>query len=103
MKSFFKKIALVLTLAMVIGLVPVNTASAAATPGLKYSSKILYVDGDASGKYDDWCWTPSQNTKGYDVSYNVKSGNDLIEVLGLHLLTLLSLHFVLHKLKSLQF
>ena len=80
MKSFFKKIALVLTLAMVIGLVPVNTASAAATPGLKYSSKILYVDGDASGKYDDWCWTPSQNTKGYDVSYNVKSGNDLIEV-----------------------
>mgnify|MGYP007025208414 CR=1 FL=1 len=41
---------------MVIGLVPVNTASAAATPGLKYSSKILYVDGDASGKYDDWCW-----------------------------------------------
>ncbi len=80
MKSFFKKIALVLTLAMVIGLVPVNTASAAATPGLKYSSKILYVDGDASGKYDDWCWTPSQNTKGYDVSYNVKSGSDLVEV-----------------------
>ena len=80
MKSFFKKIALVLTLAMVIGLVPVNTASAAATPGLKYSSKILYVDGDASGKYDDWCWTPSENTKGYDVSYNVKSGSDLVEV-----------------------
>ncbi len=80
MKSFFKKIALVLTLAMVIGLVPVNTASAAATPGLKYSSKILYVDGDASGKYDDWCWTPSENTKGYDVSYNVKSGSNLIEV-----------------------
>ncbi len=80
MKSFFKKIALVLTLAMVIGLVPVNTASAAATPGLKYTSKILYIDGDASGKYDDWCWTPSQNTKGYDVSYNVKSGSNLIEV-----------------------
>lgn len=80
MKSFFKKIALVLTLAMVIGLVPANIASAAGTPGLKYSSKILYVNGDASGKYDDWCWTPSQNTKGYDVTYNVKSGSDLVTV-----------------------
>lgn len=80
MKSFFKKIALVLTLALVVGLVPANTASAATTPGLKYSSKILYVGGDVSGKYSDWCWTPSENTTGYDVDYAVKSGKDLVAV-----------------------
>jgi len=70
MRNFFKKIAFVLALAMVLGnMAPAMTASAAAAPGLKYASRVLYVGGDALGLFDESCWTPSQNHANYNVTY----------------------------------
>lgn len=81
MKNFFKKVAFVLALAMVItNIAPALSASAAAAPSLKYKSKVLYVGGSAFDEYTDNCWTPSQNTDGYQVTYKVTTGEDLITV-----------------------
>jgi len=81
MKNFFKKVAFVLALAMVLtNIGPAVSASAAEAPGLKYTSKVIYVGGSAFGDYTDNCWTPSKNAEGYKVTYEVTTGKDLITV-----------------------
>lgn len=81
MKVIFKKVAIALVLALLFSqigtIVPV---SAALVPSLKYSSKVLYIDGDATGKYTDNCWIPSQNKGDYKVKYQVTSNEHLITV-----------------------
>ena len=47
MKNFFKKLAFVLALAMVVtAIAPAAQASAAAQPTLNATSKKIYIDGD---------------------------------------------------------
>ena len=53
MKSIFKKIALLLSLVMVVTLFPVNTASAAEDNDLPQvkAKRVLYIGGDKTGTY----------------------------------------------------
>lgn len=81
MKNFINKISFVLVLAMILTYVrPIAVTSGAGLPSLRYSSKVIYVGGDITGKYTDNCWIPSQNTSGYVISYKVTEGADIINV-----------------------
>lgn len=56
-------------------------------PGLMYNSKVIYIGNDnlnnftdRLNKYTDSCWTPSKNTTGWTVKYQVVEGEDIITV-----------------------
>lgn len=54
MKNFFKKLAFVLALAMIVSTIaPAVSASAAAAPSLNRTSKKLYLNGDVTGTYSN--------------------------------------------------
>lgn len=81
MKKILTKISLILVMVIIICQTwPAIQAKAASLPGLKYTSKVIYIDGDSLGKYTDNCWIPSQNTTGYSAKYQVTSGDNLITV-----------------------
>lgn len=81
MKNLFKKVAFVLALAMVLtNIAPAAAASAAVAPSLKYTTKVIYDGGSMFGDYTNTCYTPSVNTTGYKVTYEVTTGKDLITV-----------------------
>ena len=70
MKSFFKKLAFVLALAMVVtAIAPAAQASAAAQPTLNATSKKIYIDGDYTGKYSDTFTLKVWNKGDYRVTF----------------------------------
>lgn len=70
MKNFFKKLAFVLALAMVVtAIAPAAKASAATEPTFKYSAKVLYLGGDKTGNYGDTYRFKFNNAKGYKATW----------------------------------
>lgn len=70
MKNFFKKLAFVLALAMVVtAIAPAAQASAAAQPTLNATSKKIYIDGDYTGKYSDTFTLKVWNKGDYRVTF----------------------------------
>lgn len=70
MKNFFKKLAFVLALAMIVtAIAPAGKASAAVKPSFKYTKKVLYIGGDMTGAYGDTHKFPINNAAGYTVSW----------------------------------
>lgn len=70
MKNFFKKLAFVLALAMVVtAIAPAAKASAAAQPTLNVTSKKIYIDGDYTGKYSDTFTLKVWNKGDYRVTF----------------------------------
>jgi hypothetical protein len=86
MKNFFKKLAFVLAIAMVVTAIgPAGKASAATAPTLKKSSKVLYIGGDKTGNIGDTYRFTFNNAAGYTATWksskktvatvDAKSGN----------------------------
>ncbi len=74
MKNFFKKLAFVLALAMVVtAIAPAAKASAASSPTLKIEGKKLYLGGDVTGNYGETYRFTFNNAKGYTAKW--KSSN----------------------------
>lgn len=74
MKNFFKKLAFVLSLAMVLTtLTPAAQASAASAPAFKNASKILYIGGDVSKEYGETYTFQFKNTKGYTATWKANN------------------------------
>lgn len=74
MKNFFKKIAFVLALAMVLVSVAPATANAATkAPSLKKTSKILYIGGDLTGTISDSYRFYFNNAAGYTATWKSKN------------------------------
>ncbi|HCL04401.1 MAG TPA: hypothetical protein DHW61_18665 [Lachnoclostridium phytofermentans] len=74
MKNFFKKIAFVLALAMVLVSVAPATANAATkAPSLKKTSKILYIGGDLTGTISDSYRFTFNNAAGYTATWKSKN------------------------------
>lgn len=77
MKNFFKKLAFVLAVALVMTtMVPATKASAATEPEFKYSGKVLYLGGDLTGAYEDTYRFAFKNAKGYTATW--KSSNTAV-------------------------
>lgn len=74
MKNFFKKLAFVLALAMVVtAIAPAAKASAATEPSFKYDAKKLYLGGDVTGNYGETYRFKFNDAKGYTATW--KSSN----------------------------
>lgn len=74
MKNFFKKIAFVLALAMVLVSVAPATANAATkAPSLKKTSKILYIGGDLTGTISDTYRFTFNDAAGYTATWKSKN------------------------------
>ncbi len=71
MKNFFKKLAFVLALALVVtAIAPAGKASAATkAPSLKKSSKVLYIGGDKTGNIEDTYRFTFNNAAGYTATW----------------------------------
>jgi len=70
MKNFFKKLAFVLALALVVtAIAPASKASAATAPTLKKSSKVLYIGGDKTGNIGDTYRFTFNNAAGYTATW----------------------------------
>lgn len=70
MKNFFKKLAFVLALAMVVtAIAPAAKASAAKAPVLNTTSKKIYIGGDYTGKYSDKFTLKVWNKGDYRVTF----------------------------------
>lgn len=79
MKSIFKKIALVLALAMVVTMMPAKTAAAADGPQMSSSVK-LYIGGDFTESYTDSAYAKVWNKDGYTVAFS--SSNEDVATVG---------------------
>jgi len=84
MKSIYRKLALVLTLTLLLtgfgSSGSHSTAFAAGLPSLRYASKVMYIGGDVTGRYGNTCTVPLQNASGYSVRYDVKGNEGLVTV-----------------------
>lgn len=81
MKNFFKKLAFVLALAMVVtAIAPAGKASAATAPTLKKSGKVLYIGGDKTGTIGDTYRFTFNNAAGYTATW--KSTNKAVATVG---------------------
>ncbi|WP_066715536.1 Ig-like domain-containing protein [Clostridium sp. Marseille-P299] len=70
MKNFFKKLAFVLALAMVVtAIAPAAKANAAKAPVLNATSKKIYIGGDYTGKYSDTFTLKVWNKGDYRVTF----------------------------------
>lgn len=70
MKNLFKKLAFMLALMMVVGnTTPAAPVSAAAAPVLSTTGKVLYLDGDETGKISDTFTLKVWNKGDYRVTY----------------------------------
>jgi len=69
MKNFFKKLAFMLALLMVVNTATPVVANAASAPVLNTSGKVLYLDGDETGKYTDTFTLKVWNKGDYRVTY----------------------------------
>jgi hypothetical protein len=71
MKNFFKKLAFVLAIAMVVTAIgPAGKASAATAPTLAKSAKVLYIGGDKTGNIGDTYRFTFNNAAGYTATRN---------------------------------
>ncbi len=76
MKNFFKKLAFVLALAMVVtAIAPAAKASAATEPSFKYGSKKLYLGGDVTGNYGETYRFRFNDAKGYTAKWKSSNAN----------------------------